>query len=313
MPDRDDAVSQLAQLAQLAYAVVADSGLEQLLVRPFESGSEGREEEIHMVVNGVDDLAPTSMFSIRAMLDAHARAALEHLRASAVMLDGSRAEPPLLSIAALGRISCEASATAFWLAEPEIGWRDRLARCNSLQRHASRHWMRQGEQQVNLFETSPTLQHLEQWRAEHSEMDAWREQMGLEDLRVPQYTNLMQELTELGGQESAAVGRLLYSLGSDSVHSNPVMVERALGGLSPAASTYSAALKIQTSLRCWRCLHLRICGWAGWEPAADPVAASEHITHSLMMGHLGDVAQLPWEREDIMGYIQHVQEVLGRP
>ena len=56
-----------------------------MFVRLFESGSEGRGEENRMVANGVYDSAPTSMCSIRAMLDAYARAALEHLRASAVL------------------------------------------------------------------------------------------------------------------------------------------------------------------------------------------------------------------------------------
>ena len=310
MPYNDQAVSQLAQLA---HAVVADSGLGQLFVRPFESGTVAHEEECDMVANGVDDGSPTSMLSIRAMLDAHARAALEHLRASVIMLDRSRAEPPLLSIAALGRISCEASATAFWLADPEIGWRDRLARCSGLQRHALHRRVKQGQLQVDLFETSPNRQALGQLRTNVSEMDEWCEQMGLEYVGKPSYTHLMQELAESDGQDSARAGGLFYALGSDSVHSDPLAVEHALGGLSPAASTYSAALKIQASLRCWRWLHLRICGWAGWEPAADPVATSEHITHSLMMDHLGDVARLPWPREDIMGYIQHLQELLGQP
>ena len=310
MPDKDQAVSQLAQLA---YAVAADSGLEQMLLRPFEWGSDGRDEESHMFANGVDDSAPTSMFSIRALLDAHARAALEHLRASAVLLDQSGAEPQLLSIAALGRISCEASATAFWLAEPGIGWRARLARCNGLQRYSVQQRVKQGQQQVELYATSPSRQALGQLRELLSEMDEWREQMDLEDVRRPSYSDLMQALAENDGQESAEAGRLFYALGSSSVHSDPLMVERALGGLSPAASTYSAALKIQASLRCWRWLHLRICEWSGWEPAHDPMATSERITLDLMMGHLGDVARLPWPREDIMGYIQHLQETLGQP
>ena len=43
------------------------------------------------------------------------------------------------------------------------------------------------------------------------------------------------------------------------------------------------------------------------------MAPSESITHSLLMGHLGDVARLSWPQEDIMGNIQHLQELLGPP
>lgn len=90
--------------------------------------------------------------------------------------------------------------------EPGIGWRARLERCSGLQRYAVHQRVKQREQQVDLYATSPSRQTLGQLREMLSEMDEWRKRMGLADVRRPFYTDLMQALAKSDGQESAEAG-----------------------------------------------------------------------------------------------------------
>ena len=128
-PGQDDVATALGLLVEISNRVAESAATGQMLLCPFEGFFIASTEKHDMDAAGITNDDVTSMFTVRMMLDSYIRSATEHMRAAALLL-GSGDTTPLLSIAALSRISCEASGFAFWLSDPDIGWNVRLKRCN---------------------------------------------------------------------------------------------------------------------------------------------------------------------------------------
>ena len=151
MSASDTAVSKLVALA---IAVSESASTEQMLLSPFEEGSIARAEEDDIGAADITDNDVTSMLTVRELLDSYIRSAIAHIRAAAVLMGSDRSTTPLLSIAALSRISCEASGIAFWLSDPELPWNERLKRCSQLQFKMFADALRPSKQFAKVLSTS---------------------------------------------------------------------------------------------------------------------------------------------------------------
>ena len=267
---------------------------------------------------GITNDDVTSMFTVRMMLDSYIRSATEHIRAAALLL-GSGDTTPLLSIAALSRISCEASGFAFWLSDPDIGWNGRLKRCNQLQFLMIEETLRGSRGFTDLFPTPWVQKRTEELRAERSAVIEWAKQRIWDSQGkppsfsnwsddVPSLTQLMRDLVESSG-EPAAMGQMLYSVGSGAVHSNPILVDRAVYEITPIARQYSAVLKIKTALRCYHLLRMRIEEWTGWASETEWFNTVERIGQVLLDPYLRELPYLPLSMEQIQEYMQHLSAV----
>ena len=152
-PGQDDVATALGLLVEISNRVAESAATGQMLLCPFEDFFIASTEKHDMDAAGITDDDVTSMFTVRMMLDSYIRSATEHIRAAALLL-GTGDMTPLLSIAALSRISCEASGFAFWLSEPDIGWNIRLKRCNQLQFLMIEETLRGSRGFTDLFQTS---------------------------------------------------------------------------------------------------------------------------------------------------------------
>ena len=267
---------------------------------------------------GITNDDVTSMFTVRMMLDSYIRSATEHIRAAGLLL-GTGGTTPLLSIAALSRISCEASGFAFWLSDPDIGWDIRLKRCNQLQFLMIQETLRGSKGFADHFPTPWVQKRTEELRAEKTAVIEWAKQRNWDSQGkspsfsnwsedIPSLTQLMRDLVASSG-EAAAMGQMLYSVGSEAVHSNPILVDRAVYEITPIARQYSAVLKIKTALRCYHLLRVRIEEWAGWASETEWFNTVERIGQVLLDPYLRELPYLPLSMEQIQEYMQHLSAV----
>ncbi len=306
-------------LVALSIGVAESAATGQILLCPFERFSIAKTEKDDIAAAGITDEDVTSMFTVQTMLDSYIRAATEHIRAAAVLMGSNESTMPLLSIAALGRISCEASGVAFWLCNPDLCWEDRLRRCNQLQFKMIKDALRGSKDFRDLFQTSWIDRSIDGYKNQEDTVLDWARQRSWDyqgsppsrsnwSKEVPTFTQLVRELVESSG-EPAVLGQMLYSVGSGAVHSNPILVDRSLYELTPASRQYSAALKLKTALRCYCLLRDRIAEWTGWEPETDWFGAVEHRVQRLFIAHLSELPYLPVTAEEIQEYRQHLSEV----
>ncbi|MCY3649509.1 MAG: hypothetical protein OXG40_07200 [Acidimicrobiaceae bacterium] len=266
-------VLAIERLAELSIDVAESASTLQLPSRAFEVSSIARMEESLMAAAGITDEDLTCMASVREMLDTYTRSATEHIRAAAVLMSSGEPDIPVLSMAALSRISSEASNVAFWLCDPDISWSDRLKRCNQLQYKMLDDAL-QGSQSFSKYCPTPAIVvEIEAFREYRDRVLNWAKQRNWSQegrppsrkgwLRAIRFTQLMRELAESSGA-GPDFGQILYSSGSGTVHSNPILVERALFGFAPEVARYAAAIKVKQALRCHCLLMERVEKWTGW-------------------------------------------------
>ena len=289
----------VSKLVALAIGVAESASKGQMFLPPFEECSIARVEENSIAAAGIIDSDVTSMLTVRQMLDSYSRSAIAHMRAAAGLLGLDRSSPPVLSIAALSRISCEASSIAYWLSDPELHWNERLKRCNQLQSTMFEEARRPSKKFAKVLSTSFIETKLAEYRAEAtSVIDFAKQRDWNHDGKppsnsnwsegIPSFTQLIREVvTSIG--ESPAVGEMLYSVGSGVVHSNPIMVDLALDQITPAAGQYAAALRIKTALRFHHLLMDRIAKWTDWETDGNWFDELERICQVLLIRHLHEM------------------------
>ena len=312
---QDAVATAISVLIEISNGVAESAATGQMLLCPFEEFFAASTEKHDMDAAGITNDDVTSMFTVRRMLDSYIRAATEHIRAAALLL-GTGGTTPLLSIAALSRISCEASGFAFWLSDSDIGWNIRLKRCNQLQFLMIEEALKGSKGFADLFPTDWVQRRTAELRAERIAVIEWAKQRNWDSRGrapsfsnwsddVPSLTQLMRDLVESSG-EPAEMGQMLYSVGSGAVHSNPILVDRAVYELTPSARQYSAVLKIKTALRCYRLLRLRIEQWTGWESETEWFTTVEQIGQVLLEPYLRELPYLPLPMEEIQEYMQHL-------
>ena len=313
----DTAVSKLVALA---IDVAESASLGQVLLSPFEGCSIARVEEDDIGAAGITDNDVTSMLTVRNMLGSYSRSATAHIRAAAVLMGSERSTPPLLPIAALSRISCEASGIAFWLSDPELPWKERLKRCNQLQFKIIEDALRSSTKFTEVLPTSWNKTVIAHYRDEMTNLidfakqRKWNHQGQPPSISnwskaIPSSTQLMRDLVMSIG-EPAAVGQMLYSVGSGVVHSNPNLVDLALDQIKPVAGQYSAALKIKTALRFHHLLMNRITKWTDWSTEGDWFDELEQIYQVLRNLYLHEMRCSPDPTGELQAYQQHLSEVL---
>ena len=286
----------------------------------FMDSSPAKSEEDAASIAGIKTGDVTSMFMVRMMLDAYTRSATEHIRATGALLGSGQPTMPLLSIAALSRISCEASAVAFWLSDPTISWDDRLRRCNQLQFKAhedARRGTKSFERILQTFwtekkiveyeeETAATLDwaNLRRWDCAGAPLSRsnWSNE-------IPSFTQMMCDVVESSGEPSV-LGRALYSGGSGVVHSNPILVGMALDELTPAAREFSAALRCKTALRFYCLLIHRINEWSGWKSDSDWFDTAERACATLFSLYVEDLPTLLPSDQELDEYLLHVSSAI---
>ena len=254
----------VGQLVALATGLAESASPGQMRLCPFERCSTARSEEAVISAAGITDDDVTCMFTVRWILDSYICSATEHIRAAAVLMGSDGPITPVLPIAALSRISCEASGVAFWLSDPDLGWEGRLKRCNKLQFKMNKSAMKGLNEFYDLVQTTWVSGRVESYQDEITEVLEWANRRGWSDHQgnppsrknwtedIPSFTHLMRELVESSG-EPGVLGQIIYSVSSGVTHSNPLLVGLAYD-LTPAAHECSAALKIKTALRCYRLL-----------------------------------------------------------
>ena len=316
MSASDTAVSKLVALA---IAVAESTSTEQMLLSPFEEGSIARAEEYHIGAADIADNDVTSMLTVRDMLDSYRRSAIAHIRSSAVLMGSDRSTTPLLSIAALIRISCEASGIAFWLSDPELPWNERLKRCNQLQFKMIADALRPSKQFAKVLSTSLIAKNIAEYRdakinvIDFAKRRDWDYHGQLPSnsnwsKAIPSFTQIIRDLLIYGGQPAAA-GQMLYSVGSGAVHSNPLLVDLALGQLEPMAEQYSAALKIKHALWFHSLLEDRITKWTDWNNEVDWLDDLQQISQTLLILYLQETQCSPGSTEGRQEVRQHFSEV----
>ena len=315
---QDAVAAALGLLVEISNGVAEGAATGQMLLCPFEDFFIASTEKQDMDAAGITDDDVTSMFTVRTMMDSYIRSATEHIRAAALLL-GTGGTIPLLSIAALSRISCEASGFAFWLSDPDIGWNIRLKRCNQLQFRMIEEALRGSKGISDLFQTSWVESRTQDYRAERNAVIEWAKQRNWDSQGkapsfsnwsedIPSLTQLSRDLVESSG-EPAAIGQMLYSMGSGAVHSNPILVDRALYEITPIARQYSAVLKIKMALRCYHLLRVRIEEWTGWESETEWFYTVERVGQVLFEPYLRELPYLPLPLEQMQEYMQHLSEV----
>ena len=317
--DGQDAVAAaISLLVEVSNGVAESAATGQMLLCPFEEFFAARTERSDMDATGISDDDMTSMFTVRTMLDSYIRSATEHIRAAALLL-GTGGTTPLLSIAALSRISCEASGYAFWLSDPDIGWNSRLKRCNQLQFLMIDETLRGSKGFADLLPTSWVQRRIGELRAERTAVIEWAKQRNWDSQGrtpsfsnwsedIPSQTQLMRDLVESSG-EPTVIGQMLYAVGSGAVHSNPILVDRAVYELTPIARQYSAVLKVKAALQCYHLLRVRIEQWTGWESETPWFTTVEQIGQALFYPYLRELPYLPLPMEEIREYMQHLSAV----
>ena len=234
-------------------------------------------------------------------------------------MESGRGTTPLLPIVALSRISCEATGVAFWLSDPDLGWEDRLKRCNQLQFKLIEEALRGSTGFGSLFPTPWIEKALEDGRGYRTKVIDWAKlrRWDYKDKspsrsnwakEIPKFTQMMRDLVE-SSDEPAVLGQMLYSVGSGVVHSNPILVNRALNELTPVAARWSAALRIKTALRCHLLLADRITNWTDWEAEPDWFSEAEQTCNVLLELHLRELLDLSASSEEIQGYVRHLSAV----
>ena len=316
IPASDTAVRKLVALA---IDVTDRASTGQIFLSPFERSSIAGVEEIDMLAAGITDNDVTSMLEIRQMLDSYDRSAIAHIRAAAVLMGSDRSAPPLLSIAALSRISCEASSIAFWLSDPELNWDARLQRCNHLQFRMLEDGLVPSKKFAKVLSTPFIEAKLAEYREGMNDVIdfAKRRDWKHEDQSpsnsnwskgIPRFTQFMRDLVESKG-EPATVGQMLYSLGSGVVHSNPILVGLASHQVTPVAGQYSAALKIKNAMWCYRLLMDRTAKWTDWETGGDWFDEVQRICQVLQSLYEHEIQCLPDPTEELKEYQRHLSEV----
>lgn len=315
-----ESAAAVRELVALVTDVTGGATAGRLLSSPFEEGSIAAAEQGEIDLAGITDDGVTSMRTVRGMLDSYSRSAAAHLRAAAVLAGADGGATLLLSITALSRISCEASATAFWLCDPRLGWDERLRRCSHLQFKAFQDGLRPSQRFIEVLSTPWGEEAVAGYR------DGMNEVIGFAQERhwtyrnrspsdsnwskgVPSFTRLMRDLVADVG-EPAAVGQMLYSSGSGVVHSNPILVDLVLSQLTPPAERYAAALKIKYALLCRRLLWDRIAEWTGWECEGDRYDEAERITQVLTGLRLDELRRSPDPTGDVAEYRRYLSEAL---
>ena len=306
-------------LVALSRSVAENAATGQMRLRPFGEFSIARAEERNIATAGITDEDVTSMFAVRALLDSYVRSATEHIRAAALLMESGGGTTPLLPIAALSRISCEATGVAFWLADTDLGWEDRLKRCNQLQFKLIKDALRGSTGYGNLFRTPWIEKALEDDQSYMTEvidtakLRRW-DYKGKSPSRsnwakaIPTYTQMMRHLVQ-SSDEPADLGQMLYSVDSGVVHSNPILVNRALNELTPVAARCSAALRIKTALRCHLLLADRITDWTDWEAEPDWFSEVERSCNVLLELHLQELLDVSASSEETQRYVQHLSAV----
>lgn len=318
MPPSDTAVRKFVALA---IDAVEGASTRLMFSSPFEESSIARVEQNDIAAAGITDNDVTSMFTVRQMLDTYSRSATAHIRAAAVLMGSDGSPTPVLSIAALSRISCEASGTAFWLSDPELPWDERLKRCNQLQFKMIEDALRWSEKFAVEYSTSWIESTLAEYRDEMIDLIDFARQRDWNhqdkapsrsnwSKGIPTFTQLMRDLmTSIG--EPAAVGQMLYSLGSGAVHSNPILVHLAFDQITPAAGQYAAAFRIKTALRCHQLLMDRISQWTAQETDKNWFDELEQTCQALQIRYLYELQSSSDPTGELQEYLQHLSEVLG--
>ena len=175
MPSSETVVSELAVLA-ISVAEGASTG--QMLLAPFEERSIARVEEQDMAIAGIIGNDVTSMSTVRRMLESYSRSAIAHIRSAAALMGSDTNSPPVLSIGALSRISYEASSIAYWLADPDLHWGERLKRCNQLQFSMIEEALRPSKKFAEVVPTSFIETRLSEYEDEASSLIGFAIQQG---------------------------------------------------------------------------------------------------------------------------------------
>ena len=309
----------VSKLVALAIAVAESASTEQMLLSPFGEGSIARVEEVDIGAADITDNDVTSMVTVRELLDSYRRSATAHIRAAAVLMGSDRSATPLLSIAALSRISCEASGIAFWLSDPKLPWNERLKRCNQLQFKMFAEALRPSKQFAKVLSTSLIAKNIVEYRdakinvidfAKRRDWDYHGQSPSNSNWSkaIPSFTQIMRDLLIYSGQPAAA-GQMLYSVGSGAVHSNPLLVDRALGRLEPVAEQYSAALKIKHALWCHHLLEGQITKWTDWNNEVGWLDELEQISQTLLNLYQQETQCSPGSTEERQEYRQYFSEV----
>lgn len=317
-PERDNVSAATDLLVEISNGVAESAATGQMLLCPFEDFSIASTERDDVDAAGITNDDVTSMFTVRTMLDSYIRSATEHIGAAALLIstDGTI---PLLSIAALSRVSCEASGFAFWLSDPDIGWNTRLKRCNQLQFFMIEKVRSGSKGFTDILQTSWVQKRTQELLDERAAVIEWAKLRDWDSQgRPPSFSNwsddipslrqLMGDLAESSG-EPAAIGQMFYSMGNEAVHSNPILVDRAVYELTPIARQYSAVLKIKTALRCYHLLRVRIAEWTGWEPETKWFDTVEQIGQAFFYPYLRELPYLPLPMEQMQEYMQHLSAV----
>ena len=310
----------VSKLVALAIGVAESASTGQVFLSPFEECSIARVEENGIAAAGIIDSDVTSMLTVRQMLDSYSRSAIAHMRAAAVLLGSDRSSPPVLSIAALSRISCEASSIAYWLSDPELHWDERLKRCNQLQFTMFEEARRPSKKFAKALSTIFIETRVAGYRDEATSVIGFAKQRDWKhdgkppsksnwSEGIPPFTQLMREVvTSIG--ESPAVGDMLYSVGSGVVHSNPILVDLALDQITPAAGQYAAALRIKTALRFHHLLMDRIAKWTDWETDGNWFDELERICQVLLIRYLHEMQSSLGSTGELHELRQHLSELL---
>ena len=319
MSTRDQAIHDLVELG-LDVAAHGDLLGRMLLSSEFMASSVAKSEEGALSIAGIKTGDVTSMFIVRIMLGSYIRAATEHIRAAALLIESDEPALPLLSIAALSRISCEASSVAFWLSDPAIGWADRLKRCNQLQYKAFEEAKAGSTSFSTIIETSWIEKKIDEYEEEMIVALNWANEKGWTcngrppsrsnwGKAVPSFNQLTRDLVKSSG-EPAVLGRALYSGGSGVVHSNPILVGMALDELTPAAREFSAALKCKTALRFYCLLTHRVNRWTGWQADTDWFNTAERACAVLFPLYVKDLPNQLDSDEELQEYLQHISDAI---
>ena len=316
MPMSDEATRAfVARAVDVAEGVSA--GLLSLSL--FDEDSIAGVERTEMVAAGITGFDVTSMLTVQALLESYSRSAMAQARAAAVLMDSDRSPGSVISIAALSRMSCEASGTAFWLSDPEIRWDERLKRCNQLQFKAIADALGSSEKFAKEVSTSWIEGKLAEYRDEMTELVNFAKQHEWHhdgrapsgsswSNEIPTSTQLMRDMMTYSG-ESAAVGQMLYSLGSGTVHSNPILVDLALNQITPVAAQYSAAFRIKTAFRCHYLLMGRMAQWTGRKFDTSWYDELEQICEVLRLHYLCELQSLADSTDGLKEYLRHLSEV----
>ena len=319
MSTRDQATSDLVEVL-MDVAAHGDLLGHMLLSSEFMDSSIAKSEEDAASIAGIRTGDVTSMFIVRMMLGYYLRSSTEHIRAIATLMESVEPALSLLSIAALSRISCEASGVAFWLSDTAIGWNDRLKRCNQLQFKAYEDAKRGSRSFERILETSWTEKKMAEYEEEMAAALGWADLRGWDcadeapsrsnwSREIPSFTQMMCDLVESSG-EPAALGKALYSGGSGVVHSNPILVSMALDELTPAAREFSAALRCKTALHFYWLLTHRINAWTGWQSDADWLDTAKRACATLFAPYVKDLPSMLDSDEELEEYLQHVSDAI---